>query len=260
MAELSLKERLQPALLDRLIDETRYLTTYRLTVDRERLIGLQIAIADLVAILAAQGLRTDEDLEGDAVNRDPLVLTFAATSAALSPAQLKAFVLRPPGAPQGVTLQSFCQIESASNINTQPESADKRMISMRRLRESVQRDLGWLLNSSSLDTTEDLAPYSEVAKSVVNFGMPSFAGTAVSSVDPQATARRIQEVIEVFEPRLSKVQVVPDTDDEQRDAMTLAFRIEGELWGQPMTQHVVLKTRIDVETGDVRVGDSSANG
>jgi type VI secretion system protein ImpF len=258
MAELSLKERLQPALLDRLIDESRYVTTFRLTIERSELSRLGVIVKDLLAILSSQGLRPDDDDPVPAAAGDaPLTLTLIAASAAVSPAQLKSFVIRPPGAPQGVTLQSFCQIESFTDINVKPESADKRMISMRRLRESVQRDLGWLLNSASLDTTEDLAPYPEVARSVVNYGMPSFAGTALHSIDPQVTARRIREAIEAFEPRLSKVQVVIEGDGDKHDSMTLSFRIEGELWGQPMAQHVVLHTRIDVETGDVRLGEST---
>jgi type VI secretion system protein ImpF len=260
MAELSLKERLQPALLDRLIDESRYITTFRLTIEREQLSRLRIVVKDLLAILSSQGLRPDDDDPIPSESGEgPVTLTLAAASASLSPAQLKAFVIRPPGAPQGVSLQSFCQIESLTSLNAKPESADKRMISMRRLRESVQRDLGWLLNSASLDTTEDLTPYPEVAKSVANYGMPSFAGTALHSIDPQVTARRIQEAIEVFEPRLSKVHVVTEGDEDKHDSMTLSFRIEGELWGQPMTQHVVLHTHIDVETGDVRLGDSAGS-
>ena len=258
MAELSLKERLQPALLDRLIDDSRYVTSFKLTAARAELARLKIAVKDLLAILSAQGLRYEGDVDRlDAPSEAPLTLDLIAAGSALSPAQLKNFVLRPPGAPQGVTLQSFCQVESSSAVNMQPESADKRMISMRRLRESVQRDLGWLLNSASLDTTEDLTPYPQVAKSVVNYGMPSFAGTALHAIDPKVTAERIREAIETFEPRLSRVQVTPEGDDH-RDSMTLSFRIEGELWGQPVAQHVVLQTRIDVESGDVRVGESSA--
>jgi type VI secretion system protein ImpF len=107
-----------------------------------------------------------------------------------------------------------------------------------------------------LDTTEDLTPFPEVAKSVLNFGMPSFAGNAVSSIDAKETAQRIRETIETFEPRMSNVQVTPESE-EGGDGMTLSFRIEGELWGQPAAQHVVLQTRIDVESGDVRVGESA---
>jgi len=258
MAELSLKERLQPALLDRLLDDARYVTRYRIVIPQTELARLQIGVADLTTILSAQGLKLDgDDARPDVTATETIFNLVAAGST--SPAQIKALIIRPPGAPQGVAMQSFAQIESMATLNTQPEAADRRNISMRRLREIVQRDLGWLLNSASLDTTEDLKPYPHVARSVVNFGMPSFAGTALHSIDPQATANRIREAIETFEPRLGKVQVIPETEGERRDAMTLSFRIEGELWGQPVSQHVVLQTRIDVETGDVRVGEAGLN-
>jgi type VI secretion system protein ImpF len=259
MAELSLKERLQPALLDRLLDDARYVTRYRITLAQDELSRLQLSLPDLLAILSAQGLKPDNDDSRATTSSETIALSLVAAGSSVSPAQIKTLVIRPPGAPQGVSLQSFCQIESIATLNTQPEAADKRNISMRKLREIVQRDLGWLLNSASLDTTEDLKPFPEVARSVLNFGMPSFAGTALHSIDPQATAQRIREAIETFEPRLGKVQVIPETDEERHDAMTLSFRIEGELWGQPVSQHVVLQTRIDVETGDVRIGEASLN-
>jgi len=260
VAELSLKERLQPALLDRLIDDARYVTIFEIAVDHNELSRLQLSLQNLIAILASQGLRRidaddNESLASEAA--DKLTLKFSASVSSVSPAQLKLLTLRPPGAPQGIALQSFCAIEWHSSLNQQLESGDKAMISMRRLRESVQRDLAWLLNSASLDTIEDLKPYPQVARSVVNFGMPSFAGTALHSMDVKDTARRIREVIEMFEPRLSRVQVTPESDESRADEMTIAFRIEAELWGQPTPQHLVLKTSIDVESGDVKIGESS---
>jgi type VI secretion system protein ImpF len=42
------------------------------------------------------------------------------------------------------------------------------------------------------------------------------------------------------------------------DNTTLAFEIEGELWGQPLPLRVFLKTEIDLDIGEVRVSDYSA--
>ena len=39
--------------------------------------------------------------------------------------------------------------------------------------------------------------------------------------------------------------------------MTLSFKIDAELWGQPVAQHQVVRTSIDVDTGDVRISDAS---
>jgi len=59
MAELSLRERLQPALLDRLIDEERLLTIYALSFERARLVRLGIRN---VRLAVGFGVRSREDV------------------------------------------------------------------------------------------------------------------------------------------------------------------------------------------------------
>ena len=56
MAELGLRERLQPALLDRLVDEERLLTVFELTVELDELERLGLLRRDFADIVAAQGL------------------------------------------------------------------------------------------------------------------------------------------------------------------------------------------------------------
>ncbi|HSN71931.1 MAG TPA: hypothetical protein VLT59_10480, partial [Steroidobacteraceae bacterium] len=57
MAELSLRERLQPSLLDRLVDDQRFATIYRITADSERLKALGMTSADITGLLRLQGLK-----------------------------------------------------------------------------------------------------------------------------------------------------------------------------------------------------------
>jgi type VI secretion system protein ImpF len=259
MAELSLRERLQPALLDRLIDEERRLVLYEIQVTRAELKRLGIAERDFLEILAAQGLQRDASAApAGGTAADVLHLRFFAPYARTSLSQLKSLVLKPPAAPQGVALQSFCTIEGHTVTNDTPESGERRFASMRRLREYVCRDLAWLLNSTGIDETVDLSRYPEVQRSVVNYGMPSLAGRAAVAIDVERTARAIEEVIRRFEPRLTRVRVAPDTEGARRDGHQLAFRIEADLWGQPAPQHLVLRTRISTESGDVSVADSGA--
>lgn len=255
MAELSLKERLQPALFDRLIDEERYVTTFQISTRADQLQELKMSAEQLLGVLRAQGLKHDG---ADATRSDAETITWrlSAGSSAPSPAQLKAFIVKPPGAPRGIELQAFCTIESRTSLNEQVDPGAKHMISMRRLRECVQRDLSWLLNSGNLAAVQDLARYPLVASSVLNYGMPSLAGRMVTSVDARITAKRLQDAIANYEPRLSRVQVTPEPSKDS-DEMTLSFKIDAELWGQPVAQHLVLRTSIDVDTGDVRISDAS---
>lgn len=267
MAELSLRERLQPALFDRLIDEERMRTLFEVTVrPPEALAQLGIAARELSGIFAAQGLVPAGDARQDGGPTragqtgsapDVLRMTFTAPAGRVSPAQLRALVLTPPGRPQGVTVESFCEITARTVPNDSPETGERRSVSMRRLREYVCRDLAALLNCSSLDTSVDLSNYPEVRRSVLNYGMPSLVGRTARTVDPLEIARLIETAIAQFEPRLSHLQVTPEMGEEGAETHVLAFRIEAQLWGQPTPQQLVLRTSIDIDSGDVRVADAA---
>ena len=257
MPDLSLNERLQPALLDRLLDDERTVALVRIVVDHGALERLKLPLPAFLEILKGQGLT----LQRQEVTQDLNELQFTASRARANPAQLRALVIRPPGAPNGVALQSFVTLESASIPNNQLEPAERRMLSKARLRECVLRDLSWLFNSLSLEDSQDLERFPGVVESVLNFGLPSFAGRMISSIDPLQAAERLRRAVELFEPRLRAVRVRPtqrdDNESQQRDhEATLEFTIEAELWGQPTAQHLELTTRIDTMSGHISVRES----
>lgn len=261
MAQLSLRERLQPALLDRLIDDERLLSAYEFRFRRSELQRLRIVERDMIAILTAQGLRALDGMDRALPGADEafLQITLVAPPGQLTLAQLRALVLKLPEMPQGVALQSFCEILPRAIVNEGPESGDRKAISMRRLREYVCRDLGALLNCASLDATVDLNAYPQVRASVLNYGMPSLAGRTAHSVDPLQTAARIEAAIRRFEPRLSALRVTPEMGEEGNETHVLAFRIEAQLWGQPAPQQLVLRTRVDMDSGSVDVADAGVS-
>ena len=137
------------------------------------------------------------------------------------------------------------------------ESREKRVLSPARLRECVRRDLTWLLNTINLATLEKLDEYPEVARSVVNFGMPDLAGHTVSSVDIRSLERMLVRVIWDFEPRLlkSSVKVKLFADEQKMNHNAMCFDIEAELWAQPLPLRLFLRTEIDLESGGVNVTD-----
>ena len=272
MAQLSLRERLQPALFDRLIDEERLLTRYEFTFRRAELRRLGLAERELVAILSAQGLRVVDGVATVSATDDSHVLTLTAPAGRVSLAQLKALVIKPPGTAQGgaqgvvqgaskavapgVALQTLCEIVARNVVNASLEAGDLKSVSMRRLRDYVCRDLAALLNSASLDAVVDLSAHPHVESSVLNFGMPSLAGRSARSADPQQIAATMEAAVRRFEPRLSAVRVTAETGEEGNETHVLSFRIDAQLWGHPMPQQLVLRTRIDVDSGNVSLADA----
>ena len=142
--------------------------------------------------------------------------------------------------------------------DTKSESRDRRVLSMRQLRQAVLRDLAWLLNTGHLETTEDLDAYPQVRDSVLNYGFPDITGTTASGTDTAALERSVKDVISKFEPRISpdslQVRIARDQSAAGRNAMV--FTIQGQLWAEPTPIALYLKTEVDLETGDVAVTDA----
>ncbi|MCU7878393.1 MAG: type VI secretion system baseplate subunit TssE [Candidatus Thiodiazotropha sp. (ex Lucinoma borealis)] len=142
------------------------------------------------------------------------------------------------------------------------ESQDKRAISMRRLRQMVLRDLASLLNTTNLATTEDLAPYPEVERSVLNYGLSELSGHLVSGMDLNRLERMVRQAVQSFEPRILpqtvKVRSIRDTGKESHNR--LMFEIEGQLWAVPTPSHMLIKTQIDLEEGGVTLSDAFSTG
>ncbi len=155
-------------------------------------------------------------------------------------------------------LDRLCDDEPQS----QQESRDRRVMSLRQLRAAVLRDLAWLMNTSDFTSAEDLQDYPLVAQSVLNYGLPALAGQTASGVDLDVIERLLKQAILNFEPRVLrktlKIRVVAAEDEMSHNAMS--FVIEGDLWAQPIPQRLFLKTEIDLETGKVSVTDQGALG
>lgn len=134
------------------------------------------------------------------------------------------------------------------------ESRGQRVLSLQKLRESVRRDVSWLLNTTNLAATDDL-PYPPVVQSVLNFGIPELTGLTAASIDVSVLERALRKAIRDFEPRLlrNSVKVQVSVDESQMNHNVITFDIEGELWAQPAPTHLLLKTKLDLENGDVTV-------
>ncbi len=140
------------------------------------------------------------------------------------------------------------------------ESRDQRIVSQRRYKGAVLRDLEMLLNSKAHPFRDNIYEFSEAAGSVLNYGIPDLCGTTISAIRPTEFEARVKQAILCFEPRISRklmsVRIVSPQDSEY--IRTISFEIEGELWAQPLPDHLFVKTEVDLETGHHKLkGESS---
>ena len=105
------------------------------------------------------------------------------------------------------------------------DSPRSRRSGVEELKQSVRRDVEWLLNSRrSIIDIEDES--SELAASLACYGLPDFTLLNIrNSEEQESLSRTLERVIEVFEPRLIGVRVTLEPFSETDQQMT--FRVEG---------------------------------
>ncbi|HLQ37077.1 MAG TPA: type VI secretion system baseplate subunit TssE [Planctomycetota bacterium] len=143
----------------------------------------------------------------------------------------------------------------------QVESRDDRIVSLRRLRQSVVRDLEWLFNTGALFAPGDQEQQDIVATSVINYGIPNLAGVQASGLSLPRLERLLRDAIWNFEPRLLRQSVrVKAVASEAMSHRAITFEITAQLWAQPLPLELFLRTEIDLESGSVSVADSGREG
>ncbi len=139
------------------------------------------------------------------------------------------------------------------------EPLERRVMSKTQLRNAVLRDLAWLFNATQPLTASQEVPQL-VAESVLNYGLPPLSGQLVSRVDISLLERTIRQSILRFEPRLlpDSLKVVALEATHVLDTHNMIeFEIRGHLWAQPVPMEVLLRTKLDLEAGQVEVRDAS---
>ena len=130
------------------------------------------------------------------------------------------------------------------------------------LREAVRRDIETLFNcerfecvlmlgareaAAGVDHPPSLADFPEVRRSVVNFGVPPFAGRSTRDFDRESLAREIRTVLAAFEPRLKESATRVTVSLSEKSGV--AIDIEGLLVMSPAPERLRLRTLVDLETG-----------
>lgn len=137
------------------------------------------------------------------------------------------------------------------NPSAKTELPKDYAVTQKRMREIVQRDLAWLLNTTSLEDEINRVLYPAAASSVVNYGVPAFAGSYVSERSWADIELIIRRAIHDFEPRLDskRLRVVPLVEAGSGPLYNiLYFEIRGVLHMQPYPVEFMVQSSLDLET------------
>jgi type VI secretion system protein ImpF len=126
-----------------------------------------------------------------------------------------------------------------------------RAASMRMYRESLKRDVEWLLNTRQ-PVLPELDAYPSAAASVINFGLPDIqAFNGAEGRDKNALCASLLKTLRTFEPRIKQPQVYLMRSDAT--SRSLRFHIEGEISFEAMQEEITFDTVLELISGEFEV-------
>lgn len=128
------------------------------------------------------------------------------------------------------------------------ESPKSRSRSLRELKQSVRRDLEWLLNTRRYpgEVPERLE---EVQSSVVMYGLPDFTAIGAKSTQEQKKlVKELEAALKIFEPRFMDLRITlePPSNTER----VLRFRIDARLKVEPTPEPISFDTVLALGSGE----------
>jgi type VI secretion system protein ImpF len=139
-------------------------------------------------------------------------------------------------------------LDRLTDMEPWPET---RSASIAMYRDSMKRDLEWLLNTRK-PVIPELESYPATAASVLNYGLPdlhSFDGSG--GKENNALTAALEKCIRTYEPRISQPRVyLTRTDLLSR---SLRFHIEGQILFENMEEDVKFDTVLEMISGEYEV-------
>jgi type VI secretion system protein ImpF len=137
------------------------------------------------------------------------------------------------------------------------ESRERRVMSVRTLREGVVRDLAWLLNTTNLFSVINRPALPHLANSIINYGIPDISGASLAGMDTGQLERAIRQAIWDFEPRLIRASVVVKAIPSEGSIAKIMFAIEADMWAQPYPERLYLRTELDLDLASISLAETT---
>ena len=237
MSELTPQERLQPSLLDRLADDERVIA-WRLDEDKTR----------LLAILDDQERAAFEKLFDVEQRRAPRLDAKDFEPFARLTEEQKAL------------LERVVMLEQQRRF----ESREQRVMSLERLKQSVLRDLSWLLNTEYFEAVHSLEalPRGQIERAQLWYSLDRRPDDHRSrrlrcvAASPRPCATRS------FASSRASIRTaswcVPMPTRSRWMAVRSTFEIEAELLAEPAPLRLLLTSVVDLENGHASLAERAA--
>ena len=136
-------------------------------------------------------------------------------------------------------------------LSSTEEWPTTRAQSLRMMRESLKRDMEWLLNTRQ-SPVDHIQRFARASRSVIHYGLIDTSSLSMSSTVENARLQQaVQDCITAFEPRLLNVRVTIENRNSTRQH--LSFHIEAQIDLDPVPEEISFDTVLDLTRGEYTV-------
>lgn len=122
------------------------------------------------------------------------------------------------------------------------------------LRREVMTDLVNLLNSTNLDSAEDLSSAPAVRRSILNYGFPDLSARTLDEIGVRDIAREIEIALSDFEPRLARQTIHASRDvTVSDDELKVRFIVRADLRARPVNVPVEFVAEVELDSGKIKI-------
>lgn len=135
---------------------------------------------------------------------------------------------------------------------TSADTDSNKYHKLKNLRNSVRRDLENLLNTS-FRIMEPAEEYTELEKSLLNYGLPDLATVNMQDIEKkQQFTENLELILKEYEPRFKTVKIsfIENADKLER---TLRFRIDATLYADPYPEVIIFDSVLEPVTRSIHV-------
>jgi type VI secretion system protein ImpF len=116
------------------------------------------------------------------------------------------------------------------------------------LRREVARDLGSLMNTIAMESSEDLTDLKRVRSSILNYGFPDIAHISIDETAVDGLSDDIQNVLMNYEPRLARASIRARRDTTiGAEELKIRFLVSADLICAPLNVPVEFVADVDLD-------------
>lgn len=147
--------------------------------------------------------------------------------------------------------------EAGERVIAGRRTAVRTAITEPTLRREVSRDLDSLMNTTAMESSENLDSFDYVRKSILNFGLPDIAHRSIDESAVNIIGDEIRRALIHYEPRLVPQTIRVEKASEFDEAeLKVRFVVHADLFCEPLNVPVEFVADLELDSGNIAVSRS----